>query len=106
MFRKLGGMTLSFTLTLTVLLIIQRNTHLFPLLLLSTLTLNAAKSSIPFGCIKRHPKAWWSTEVKEAVSEEHKAFTAIHRSDEDRHQHDGVVVRASASQLEDLGFIP
>ena len=45
-FRKLAGMGLPPTLTLTVLQ--QRNTRLF-----TSLTLNAAKSSIPFGCIKR-----------------------------------------------------
>ena len=48
------------------------------------LALNAAKSSIPFGRIKRYPKAWWSTEVEEAVSERRKAFVSAHRSDEDR----------------------
>ena len=48
------------------------------------LTLNAAKSSIPFGRIKRPPKAWWSPEVEEAVSERREAFAAAHRSDEDR----------------------
>ena len=37
--------------------------------LFTSLALNATKSSIPFGRIKRHPKAWWSAEVKEAVSE-------------------------------------
>ena len=51
--------------------------------LFTSLTLNAAKSSIPFGRIKRPPKAWWSPEVEEAVSERHKAFAAAHRSDED-----------------------
>ena len=79
-------MTLPFALTLTVLP--QRNTRLFrfPLLaaLFTFLTLNAAKSSIPFGRIKRHPKAWWSAEVEKAVSERRKAFAAAHRSDEDR----------------------
>ena len=48
------------------------------------LTLNAAKSSISFGCIKCPSKAWWSPEVEEAVSERRKAFAASHRSDEDR----------------------
>ena len=52
--------------------------------LFTSLTLNAAKSSIPFGRIKRPPKAWWSAEVEEAVSERRKAFAAAHRSDEDR----------------------
>ena len=80
-FRKLAGLTLPFTLTLTVLL--QRNTCLFPLLLLS-LALNAAQSSIPFGRIKRYPKAWWSTKMEEAVSARRKAFAVAHRSDEDR----------------------
>ena len=51
--------------------------------LFTSLTLNATKSSIPFGHIKRPPKAWWSPEVEEAVSERRKAFAAAHRSDED-----------------------
>ena len=80
-FRKLAEMALPPTLTPTVLL--QRNTRLFPLLLLSSLALNVTKSSIPFGRIKCHPKAWWSAEVEEAVSERCKAFAAAHRSDED-----------------------
>ena len=53
--------------------------------LFTSLTLNAAKSSIPFGRIKRPPKAWWSPEMEQAVSERRKAFAAAHRSDEDRH---------------------
>ena len=52
--------------------------------LFTSLTLNTAKSSIPFGRIKRPPKAWWSAEVEQAVSERRKAFAAAHRSDEDR----------------------
>ena len=52
--------------------------------LFNSMTLNAAKSSIPFGRIKRPPKAWWSAEVEDAVSERRKAFAAAHRSDEDR----------------------
>ena len=55
--------------------------------LFTSLTLNAAKSSIPFGRIKRPPKAWWCPEVEEAVSERCKAFAAAHRSDEDRQAH-------------------
>ena len=51
--------------------------------LFTSLTLNAAKSSIPFGRIKHPPKAWWSPEVEEAVSERRKAFAAAHRSYED-----------------------
>ena len=51
--------------------------------LFTSLTLNAAKSSIPFGRIKRPPKAWWSAELEQAVSERRKAFAATHRSDED-----------------------
>ena len=50
--------------------------------LFTSLALNAAKSSIPFGRIKRPPKAWWSAEVEQAVSERRKAFAATHRSDE------------------------
>ena len=52
--------------------------------LFTSLALNAAKSSIPFGRIKRHFKAWWSAEVEGTVSERRKAFAAAHRSDEDR----------------------
>ena len=52
--------------------------------LFTYLTLNAAKSSIPFSRIKRSPKAWWSPEVEQEVSERRKAFAATHRSDEDR----------------------
>ena len=84
-FRKLAGMALPPILTLTVLL--QRNTRLFlfpAAALFTSLALNAAKSSILFGRIKRPPKAWWSAEVEEAVSERRKAFAAAHRSDEDR----------------------
>ena len=57
----------------------------FAATLFTSLALNVAKSSILFGRIKRHPKAWWSAEVEEAVSERRKAFAAAHRSDEDRH---------------------
>ena len=51
--------------------------------LFTSLALNSAKSFIPFGHIKQPPKAWWSAEVEQAVSERHKAFAAAHRSDED-----------------------
>ena len=51
--------------------------------LFTSLTLNAAKSSISIGCIKRPPKAWCSAEMEEAVSEGRKAFAAAHRSEKD-----------------------
>ena len=63
--------------------------------LFTSLTLNAAKSSIPFRRIKRPPKAWWSAEVEEAVSERRKAFAAAHRSDEDRQAYISASRRAS-----------
>ena len=50
--------------------------------LFTSLTLNAAKFSISFGRIKRHPKACWSAEVKETVNERSKAFAGAHRSDD------------------------
>ena len=91
-------MTLSPTLTPTVLQ--QRNTRLFlfPLLLLffTYLALNAAKSSILFGRIKRHPKAWWSAEVESAISERRKTFAAAHWSDEDRQAYISASWRASS----------
>ena len=52
--------------------------------LFTSLALNAAKSFIPFDCIKHPSKAWWSAEVEGTVSERCKAFTTTHRSDEDR----------------------
>ena len=62
--------------------------------LFTSLTLNAAKSSIPFGRIIRHyPKAWWSAE---AISERCKAFAATHRSDEDRQVYNSASRRASS----------
>ena len=64
--------------------------------LFTSLALNAAKSSIPFGHIKRPPIAWWSAEVEEAVSERRKAFTAAHRSDEDRQAYISDFRRASS----------
>ena len=50
----------------------------------TSLTLNAAKSFIPFVRTKRQPQAWWCAETKEVISEKRKAFTATHRSYEDR----------------------
>ena len=58
--------------------------------------LNAAKFSIPFGRIKRHPKAWWSAEVENAVSERRKAFAAAHLCDEDRQAYISASRRASS----------
>ena len=88
-FRKLAGMGLPPTLTLTVPQ--QRNTRLF-----TSLTLNAAKSSIFFGCIKHPPKAWWSAEVEQAVGERRRAFATAHRSDEDRQAYISASRRASS----------
>ena len=64
--------------------------------LFSSLALNATKSSIPFGSIKRPSKAWLSTEVESAVSERRKAFAAAHRSDEDRQAYISASRRASS----------
>ena len=64
--------------------------------LFTSLALNAAKSSIPYGRIKRFPKAWWSAEVEQAVSERRKAFAAAHRSDEDCQAYISASRRASS----------
>ena len=64
--------------------------------LFTSLALNAAKSSIPFGCIKCSPKAWWSPEVEQAVRERRKAFAAAHRNDEDRQAYISASRRASS----------
>ena len=58
--------------------------------------MNAAKSSIPFGRIKRPPKAWWSPEVEQAVGERRRAFATAHRSDEDRQAYISASRRASS----------
>ena len=64
--------------------------------LFTSLAMNAAKSSIPFGRIKRPPKAWWSAEVEEAVGERRRAFATAHRSDEDRQAYISASRRASS----------
>ena len=64
--------------------------------LFASLAMNAAKSSIPFGRIKRPPKAWWSTEVEQAVGERRKAFATAHKSDEDRQAYISASRRASS----------
>ena len=64
--------------------------------LYTSLALHAAKSFIPFGRIKRPPKAWWSAEVEGAISERRKAFAAAHRSDEDRQAYISASRRASS----------
>ena len=64
--------------------------------LFTSLALNAAKSSLSFSRIKRPPKAWWSAEVEEAVSERCKVFAAAHRSDEDRQAYISTSRRASS----------
>ena len=76
------------------------------------MTLNAAKSSIPFGRIKRHPNAWWSAEVEEAVSERRKVFAAAYRGVEDRQAYIStsrrvsfVIVSAKAEAWPRLAFL-
>ena len=64
--------------------------------LFTSLALNVTKSSIPFGRIKRHPKAWWSAEVEGAVRERRKAFAASHRNDADRQAYISASRRASS----------
>ena len=64
--------------------------------LFTSLALNTAKSSIYFGRIKRHPKAWWSAEVEGVVSKGRQAFASAHRSDEDRQAYISTSRRASS----------
>ena len=45
---------------------------------------DANTSSIPFGSINRPAKAWWSSELADAVAERQKAFAKAHCSEEDR----------------------
>ena len=64
--------------------------------LFTSLALNAAKSSVAFGCIKCHLKTWWSAEVEGAVSERCKAFAATHRSDKNYQAYISASRRASS----------
>ena len=64
--------------------------------LFTSLALNATKSSIPFGRIKPHSKAWWSVEVEDAVCERRKDFATAHRSDKDRQAYISASRRASS----------
>ena len=64
--------------------------------LFTSLALNAAKFSIPFGRIKRPSKAWWSAEAESVVSERRKVFAAAHRSNEDRQAYISASRRASS----------
>ena len=49
----------------------------------TSLALNVAKISIPFGHVKRQLQAWWSPEKEEAERKRCKTFPVTHRSDED-----------------------
>ena len=79
-------MTLSSTSTLGVLL--QKNTPPILFLVLTAfftfLALNAAKFLISLGCVKHQYQAWWSLEVEKAVTKRLEAFSATHRSNENR----------------------
>ena len=68
----------------------------FAAALFTSLALHATKLSIPFGRIKRHPKAWWFAEMEEAVSKRRKAFAAVHRSDKNRQAYISTFRRASS----------
>jgi len=45
----------------------------------SSLLLNAAKTSVPFGRLGRPPKAWWSKEAESAVWDRRRARSEAHR---------------------------
>ena len=64
--------------------------------LFTSLALNAVKFSIPFGRIKRHPKAWWSAEVEGAAGKTRKVFAAANRSVENRQAYISASRRASS----------
>ena len=64
--------------------------------LFTSLAMNAAKSFILFGRIKRPPEAWWSAEVEQAVGERCRAFATAHRSDEDCQAYISASRRASS----------
>ena len=59
-------------------LFLSEATHTFTKLLN-----DAATSAIPFGNINRPTKAWWSSEVADAVAKRRKAFAKAHCYEED-----------------------
>ena len=50
----------------------------------SLFLVEAAKASIPFGCLGHSPKAWWSQEAESAVRERRRARSEAHRSEAHR----------------------
>ena len=50
----------------------------------SSMLLEAAKSSIPFGRTRQVPKAWWSPELDELVKARRRAYRTAHLSEEHR----------------------
>ena len=75
-------------ITLTPIVHQQRNTRFFLFFsaaaLFTSLALNAAKSLIPYGRIKRQHQVWWFAKVEKLVSKRREVFAAAHRSKEDR----------------------
>ena len=61
---------------------LSKATHTFTKLLN-----DAATSAISFGSINRPAKAWWSSEVADAVAKPRKAFANAYCSKEDRQNH-------------------
>ena len=47
----------------------------------SLFLVEAAKAAIPFGCLGRSPKAWWSQEAESAARERQRAHSEAHRSE-------------------------
>ena len=81
--KKFVGMTLFSIPQPTVSM--QKNTLLFPQLQGSTsLTLNAAKSSILYRRIRCQPQTWWCSEMEETMRKRRKAFTSNYRSEEEQ----------------------
>ena len=70
---------------------IYQTARSFPLFLVE-----AAKASIPLGCLGRSPIAWWSQEAESAVRERRKAGSEAHRSEAHRLRYIDVSRRASS----------
>ena len=59
---------------------------------------DAATSAIPLGSINRPTKAWWSSEVADAVAKRQKAFAKAHCSEENR-QHNIATSRYTSTVI-------
>ena len=65
--------------------------------LFSSIVVQAAKSSVPFGRTRQPPKAWWSSELAELVKKRRQAYRKAHLGEEHRQSYLSASRAASAA---------